>query len=61
MTEYVGGDLWMLADCCKDVEKYDIRNPGPFKNEFEGDGAIALNSRHTSVGALSGRSTAARN
>lgn len=41
MAEYDGCDLWTLADCCIAVEKYDIRTPGLFKNEFEGDVAIS--------------------
>lgn len=40
-----GGHLWTLTYCCRAVDKYDIRTSGLFKNEFEGDGAIALISK----------------
>jgi hypothetical protein len=36
---------WVMESCCKTVRQYDIRTPGLFKNEFEGSGIVALNSK----------------
>ena len=34
-----------LPDCCLKVYQYDSRTPGLFKEEFRGDGIVALNSK----------------
>ena len=36
---------WEPYPCCKETAKYDIRTPGLFKEEFRGEGIIALNSK----------------
>ena len=36
---------WRMKECCKKVYAYDSRTPGLFKEEFEGDGMVALNSK----------------
>ena len=39
------GETWKMHDCCKKVHKYDQRTPGLFKEEFYGEGIVALNSK----------------
>jgi len=41
----MSGRPWERAECCSDVYRHDTRTPGLFKEEFEGDGIIALNSK----------------
>ena len=36
---------WTMEDCCKQVNKFDQRTPGLFKEEFIGTGIISLNSK----------------
>ena len=36
---------WQMKDCCKQVNKFDQRTPGLFKEEFTGTGIISLNSK----------------
>ena len=36
---------WTPHDCCQEVYKFDLRTPGLFKEEFQGDGIVALNSK----------------
>ena len=47
--EFVAAKLdkrsWDMKDCCKAVHRYDMRTPGLFKDEFTGNGIIALNSK----------------
>lgn len=45
MSAKLSGREWVLEGCCSDQLKYDKRTPGLFKNEFVGDGVIALNSK----------------
>ena len=45
LAEYDGGPPWMSDACCLAVLRHDTRTPGLFKNEFEGDGIVALNSK----------------
>ena len=35
---------WERRDCCDKVYRYDMRTPGLFKEEWSGDGIVALNS-----------------
>ena len=39
------GKPWQMTDCCKQVNKFDQRTPGLFKEEFTGTGIISLNSK----------------
>ena len=39
------GETWKMHDCCKKVHKHDQRTPGLFKEEFYGEGIVALNSK----------------
>lgn len=39
------GETWVQRECCKRITKYDKRTPGLFKDEFRGNGMIALNSK----------------
>ena len=41
------GEAWSDEgrQCCKSVQRYDRRTPGLFKEEFSGDGVVALNSK----------------
>ena len=39
------GQLSNLPDCCLKVYQYDSRTPGLFKEEFRGDGIVALYSK----------------
>ena len=39
------GARWDPEPCCQDAYKYDLRTPGLFKEEFKGDGIVALNSK----------------
>ena len=41
----MGGRDWRRPPCCDDVYRYDMRTPGLFKEEFVGDGIVALNSK----------------
>jgi hypothetical protein len=36
---------WKLEACCQKVYNYDLRTPGLFKDEFQGDGMVSLNSK----------------
>ena len=45
ITSKLSGDQWKPMECCKMVCKHDQRTPGLFKEEFSGDGIIALNSK----------------
>ena len=36
---------WIPESCCRDQTQFDKRTPGLFKEEFRGDGIIALNSK----------------
>ena len=36
---------WTPKECCKAILKYDTRTPGLVKEEFVGDGMVALNSK----------------
>ena len=36
---------WYQKPCCAKIQAYDRRTPGLFKEEFMGDGMIALNSK----------------
>ena len=40
-----GGEDWKPSECCSAMKLYDRRTPGLFKEEFEGLGMIALNSK----------------
>ena len=47
-SDFHGGrraQLSNLPDCCLKVYQYDSRTPGLFKEEFRGDGIVALNSK----------------
>ena len=37
--------VWVPLECCKEVYRYDLRTPGLFKEEFKGEGIVALNSK----------------
>ena len=41
------GEPWSDGgrQCCRRVQRYDRRTPGLFKEEFSGDGVVALNSK----------------
>ena len=39
------GKTWQMYECCKKIYKYDQRTPGLFKEEFYGEGIVALNSK----------------
>lgn len=39
------GEVWVRVPCCEAAFRYDIRTPGLFKEEFRGDGIVALNSK----------------
>ena len=39
------GDEWKRQECCAAVYGHETRTPGLFKEEFEGDGIVALNSK----------------
>jgi hypothetical protein len=41
----IAGGEWIPKACCARVFAYDSRTPGLFKEEFEGDGIIALNPK----------------
>ena len=41
----VEGRDWTPSECCRAQLSYDRRTPGLFKEEFVGDGIIALNSK----------------
>ena len=36
---------WSMQECCEKVLKHGKRTPGLFKEEFTGDGIVALNSK----------------
>lgn len=36
---------WEMTNCCKEVSMHDSRTPDLFKEEFQGDGIVALNSK----------------
>lgn len=38
-------EQWKMSECCKSVYQHDTRTPGLFKEEFEGEGIVALNSK----------------
>ena len=40
-----GRESWNPSQCCRDILRYDTHTPGLFKEEFEGDGIVALNSK----------------
>lgn len=39
------GVVFLPPACCRQVTAYDKRTPGLFKDEFRGDGVVALNSK----------------
>ena len=41
----VAGREWVMQKCCEEAHKYNMRTPGLFKIEFQGDGIIALCSK----------------
>ena len=41
----VSGSSWEARDCCSRTHLSDTRTPGLFKEEFRGDGIVALNSK----------------
>ncbi len=36
---------WTMLECCKEINNFDKRTPGLFKEEFRGTGIISLNSK----------------
>ena len=47
MSQSLRGEEWRMdgKSCCKAAFQYDRRTPGLFKEEFSGDGIVALNSK----------------
>ena len=45
MYESGDGEDWKPSECCRAIKLYDRRTPGLFKEEFEGKGMVALNSK----------------
>jgi hypothetical protein len=45
VTTRMRGDTWRMGECCSRVHKFDMRTPGLFKEEFGGDGIVALNPK----------------
>ena len=41
----VAGREWVMQKCCEEAHRYDLRTPGKFKLEFQGDGIVALCSK----------------
>lgn len=39
------GEKWEPEPCCRAIALHDMRTPGLFKEEFTGDGIIALNPK----------------
>ena len=44
-TKLKDSDEWIPQKCCRKMEQYDKRAPGLFKEEFQGEGIVALNSK----------------
>lgn len=45
VTARVAGYQWRREQCCVDFAAHERRTPGLFKEEYKGDGMIALNSK----------------
>ena len=41
----MAGREWVMQECCRDAHNYELRTPGKFKVEFQGDGIVALCSK----------------
>ena len=37
--------VWTMPHCCEAAHQYDLREPGLFKEEYQGDGIVALCSK----------------
>jgi hypothetical protein len=44
-TSSKSNQTWTRRECCEKIYRYDMRTPGLFKEEWSGDGIVALNSK----------------